>query len=122
MRFAADDSFAGQEPDFEETGYTFGVRFQHPLGAASRTMYRFEAGGTYKHLESEDEAGDVTIDTGHGLGFEVGAGLLLPLGGSWKLAPTLRYRALSRNFTLGDVTTPGDLRYVALEIGLSRQR
>lgn len=121
MRFSADDAFAGPEPDFEETGYTFGLRFEHPLGAASRTMYRLEAGGTYKHFEFEDNAGNITVDSGHGLGYEAGVGLLLPLGGSWRLAPTLRYRALSRDFTVGSVTTNGDLKYVALEVGFSRR-
>ncbi len=121
MRFAADESFAGPEPDFEETGYTFGLRFEHPLGASSRTMYRLEAGGTYKHFEFEDEDGDITVDTGHGLGYEAGVGLLVPLSGSWRLAPTVRYRALSRDFTVGSVTTTGDLKYVALEIGFSKR-
>lgn len=121
MRFAADDSFAGPEPDFEETGYTFGLRFEHPLRPESRTMYRLEAGGTYKHIEVEDENGDNIADTDHGLGYELGAGLLVPLGEAWKLAPTLRYRSLSRDFTVGAVTTPAELRYVALEIGFSRR-
>jgi hypothetical protein len=121
MRFTADESFAGPEPDFEETGYTFGLRFEHPLGASSRTMYRLEAGGTYKHFEFEDEDGDITVDTGHGLGYEAGVGLLLPLSGSWRLAPTVRYRALSRDFTVGSITTTGDLKYVALEIGFSKR-
>jgi hypothetical protein len=121
MRFAADNSFAGAEPDFEETGYTFGLRFEHPLRPTSRTLYRLEAGGTYKHIEVEDENGDIIADTDHGLGYELGAGLLMPLGETWKLAPTLRYRALSRDFTVGATTTSGDLRYVALEIGFSRR-
>lgn len=121
MRFAADNWFAGPEPDFEETGYTFGLRFEHPLRTTSRTLYRLEAGGTYKHIEVEDANGDVIEDTGHGLGYELGAGLLMPLGETWKLAPTLRYRALSRDFTVGATTTAGDLRYVALEIGFSRR-
>jgi hypothetical protein len=121
VKFASDDAIAGQALDFEETGYTFGLRFEHPLRAMSRTMYRLEAGGTYKHVEVEDENGDIIADTDHGLGYELGAGLLLPLGESWRLAPTLRYRALSRDYTVGVVTTSGDLRYVALEIGFSRR-
>ncbi len=30
--FAADASFAGPNVDVEETGYTFGLHFMHPLG------------------------------------------------------------------------------------------
>lgn len=121
MRFAADNSFAGPEAEFEETGYTLGLRFQHPLRQSARLSYRLEAGGTYKHIEIEDSAGDIIEDSGHGLGFELGAGLLMPLGAGWKLAPTLRYRALSRDFAIGGTTTSGKLEYAALEIGFSRQ-
>jgi len=121
LRFSADEAFAGPEPDFEETGYNFGLRYEHPLGQSSRTMIRVEAGGTYKHFEFEDADGDITVDSGHGLGYEAGVGLLLPLGESWRLAPTIRYRALSRDFTVGSITTNGDLKYVALEIGVSRR-
>jgi hypothetical protein len=120
MRFTADEALAGAEPEVEETGYTFGLRFEHPMGS-SRTMYRLEAGGTYKHFEFEDANGDVAIDSGHGLGFEAGAGLVVPLGGSWRLAPTVRYRALSRDFAVESGTISNDLRYVALEVGLSRR-
>jgi hypothetical protein len=121
MRFTAENSFAGPDRDFEETGYTLGLRFEHPLRPSSRTLYRIEAGGTYKHIEVEDSDGDLIEDTGHGLGYELGAGLLVPLGETWKLAPTLRYRALARDFTIGSTTTSGDLRYMALEIGFSRR-
>jgi len=121
MRFAADESFAGPEPDFEETGYTFGLRFEHPFRESSRTMYRIEAGGTYKHFEFEDADGDITVDTGHGLGYEAGIGVLLPIGATWRLAPTLRYRALTRDFAVGPAVTEGKLQYVGLEIGFSRR-
>lgn len=121
MRFTADNSFAGAEPDFEETGYTLGLRFEHPLRQSSSILYRLEAGGTYKHIEVEDANGDIIEDTGHGLGFELGAGLLVPLGKTWKLAPALRYRSLSRDFTIASTTTSGSLRYAALEIGFSRR-
>lgn len=121
MQFSSDDAFAGAKPDFEETGYTLGLRFEHPLRASARTMYRLEAGATYKHIEVENEDGDLVADTDHGLGYEVGAGLLLPMGQTWKFAPTLRSRALSRDFKVGSTTTPADLRYVALELGISRR-
>jgi hypothetical protein len=46
---------------------------------------------------------------------------VVPLGGSWRLAPTVRYRALSRDFAVESGTISNDLRYVALEVGLSRR-
>lgn len=121
MHFRADRSFAGAERDFEETGYTFGLRFEHPFRDVSRILYRLEAGGTYKHIEIEDDDGALIADSKHGLGFELGGGVLVPLGESWRFVPALRYRALSREFTTGGTTTKGDLRYTALEIGISRR-
>jgi hypothetical protein len=115
-------SFAGTDLDFEETGYTFGLRFEHPLTATSRAMYRLEAGGTYKHIEVEDADGELVVDSEHGLGYEFGAGMLLPLGqGNWRLAATIRYRSLDRDFEIGEVTTDASLRYAALEVGVSKR-
>lgn len=121
LHFTAEQSFAGSDLDFEETGYTVGLRFEHPWRDASRLRYRLEAGGTYKHIEVEDADGDLVVDSKHGLGYELGAGLLVPIGRGWRVSPTLRWRVLSREFEIGNVTTSGDLRYVGLELGLSRR-
>jgi hypothetical protein len=121
MRFSASQLFVGTDRDIDETGYAFGLRFEHPFGETSRMLYRFEGGGTYRHIEIENSGGTITTDSGHGLGFELGAGVLLPLADSWRLAPALRYRALSREVTIRGRTTGSDLRYAALEIGISRR-
>jgi hypothetical protein len=114
-------SFAGSDQDFEETGYTFGLRFEHPLGA-STTMLRVEGGGTYKHLEVEDADGEALTSTDHGLGFEAGAGMVLPLGsGGWRIAAMLRHRSLGTEFVIGNVATDATLRYAALEVGVSKR-
>ena len=121
MRFRADHSFAGAKMDFEETGYTLGLRFEHPIRETSRFSYRVEAGATYKHIEVENEDGDIIADSDHGAGFEAGAGLLTPLAGSFKLTTMLRYRSLARDFTVANTTSSGSLRYGALEIGITRR-
>ena len=121
IRFTSDASFAGADRDFEETGYTFGLRFEHPLREASRLSYRLEAGGLYKHIEIESSDGDLVSNSGHGLGFEAGAGLLFPLGDAWRLAPTVRLRSHTPSFTIGAVTTDATMRYVGLELGVSRR-
>lgn len=121
IRFTSDQSFAGADLDFEETGYTFGLRFEHPLGNDSRRMYRLEAGGLYKHLEIEDSDGALVDDSGHGLGFELGAGLLLPMGERWSLVPAARFRSHSPSFDVGSGTTEGTMSYVGIELGFSRR-
>lgn len=119
LRFRAEQSFAGTDMDFEETGYVFGLRFEHPFRSGSPMLYRLEGGGTYKHVEIENDGGDLIADSGHGLGYELGAGVLVPIGGSWRLAPMVRYRSLSQEFEVGNVRVEGDLRYTAVELGVS---
>ena len=121
-KFGADHSFAGSDMDFEETGYAFGFRFEHPLqGESGNGMaYWIRGGGTYNHIEVEDTEGEIISDSGHGLGWEAGAGLSLPLGSTWRLTPGVRYRALSRDLSVDAVDTEIDLTYLALEIGFRR--
>ena len=119
MHFAADQTFAGSNMDFEETGYAFGARFEHPLRVGSGLAFRVEGGGTYKHNELENGAGDLVTNTGHGFGYEAGVGLLVPMQ-RWGLASTLRYRSLTRDYDVSGTTRTGHLRYVALEVGVSR--
>jgi hypothetical protein len=119
LHFSADQSFAGANRDFEETGYTFGLRFEHPLTASGGIAYRLDGGGTYKHVEVEDGDGDLILDSGHSLGFEGGAGLSFAIGAKWRLVPMARYRSLSPEFTISTVVTKGDLRYVGFEVGVS---
>ena len=121
LHFGSDNSFAGSDQDFEETGYTFGLRFEHPLGDASRLHYRLEGGGTYKHVEIENDDGDIIADSEHGLGYEAGLGLLWSVGASWRVGPLVRFRSLSADFDIGTQRTSGTLRYVGLEVGVSRR-
>lgn len=119
QRFGSDGSFAGAEMDFEETGYRFGLQFMHPLGATP-VDYFVRAGGIYNHIELENSDGDITADSGHGLGWQAGAGIAVPVGAKWRLMPGLRYQSLSRAVNVGTVSTDVDLTYVALEVGFHR--
>lgn len=119
--FNARQSFAGPDLDFEETGYAFGLRFQHPLGdEVSKVALQLRGGGTYNHIEVENNDGDLVVDTGHGLGWEAGVGLAVRLGG-WELVPGARYRSLKRDFDIGATTTSGTLSYLAIEVGFARR-
>jgi hypothetical protein len=117
---ASEGSFAGANGDIDETGYAFGLRFEQPLGETSPVALRLRAGGTYNHIELEDESGTTIGDSGHGFGWEAGAGLGIALGNRWELSPGARYRSLSPDLDFTGVGTSGTLEYVALEIGVSR--
>lgn len=117
-KFNSEDSFAGSDVDFEETGYTFGLQFVHPLWDTNLD-YLIRAGGIYNHLEVENNDGDITADSGHGFGWQAEAGLVLPLGDKWRLMPGVRYRSLTSDFEIGGVTTSTDLRYIEPGVGLS---
>jgi len=115
--FPSDDPVAGGDADFEDTGYTFGMRFEHPF--AGKTSYWLRLGGTAKHIEVENGEGDIISDTGHGLGWEAGAGMTIPIGTRTMLTPGVRYRALSRDLEVGSASTPVDLKYVNVGLGLA---
>lgn len=117
-RFAADQSFAGTNIDFEETGYFLGLQFIHPIGD-SKINYMLKGGGTYNHIETENSAGDIINDTGHGFGWQIGGGITVPLGERFQLIPEVRYRSLSRKITIGETSTPVDLNYISTSVGIS---
>lgn len=116
--FAADQSFAGPDAGFEETGYTFGLQFIHPIGE-SGLSYLVRAGGTYNHIEIENNDGDITIDSGHGLGWQAEAGLVIPLSEKFSLLPSVRYRSLNRDIKIDNVNTSVDLNYISVGVGLA---
>ena len=116
--FAVDQSFAGPDASFEETGYTFGLQFIHPIGE-SGLSYLVRVGGTFNHIEIENNDGDIIIDSGHGLGWQAEAGLVIPLSEKFSLSPSLRYRSLNRDIKIENVSTSVDLNYLSVGVGLS---
>lgn len=106
--------------DLDETGYTFGLQFIHPLGASESLSYLLRAGVTYNHLELENAEGDTIDDSGHGLGYQSEVGLNYDLGTHWDLRPTLRYRVLSRDIHFEGTTTKVDLNYLSFGLGISK--
>lgn len=117
-KFASNESFAGSKTDFEETGYTFGLQFIHPL-ANEKVSLLLDAGGIYNHIEVENNEGDIIADSGHGLGWQAGVGVSIAVGKHFNLIPALRYRALSRDIEIDESKTAVDLNYVSVGIGLS---
>jgi long-subunit fatty acid transport protein len=117
---SSETSFAGADSDVEETGYAFGLRFERPFGDQTQVALRLRAGATYDHIEIEDDAGELVGDSGHGFGWEAGAGLGIQLGNRWELSPGVRYRSLTPDLDFSGATASGTLAYVAVEVGVSR--
>lgn len=115
--FPSKSSFDGNNIDFEETGYIYGIQYKHPVGK-SGLSYILRAGGTWNHLELENSDGDITYDTGHGAGWQVSAGVEIPLWKDWSLTPTFKYSSLNRDIETETDSFSADLNYLALQVGL----
>ncbi len=113
-------SFAGTNMDFEETGYTYGLQFIHPIGQ-SKVNFLTRIGGLANHIEVEDDDGEIIADSGHGFGWQVEGGVALPLGEKWNLTPSIRYRSLPRDFEMGTTTTEVKLNYLSVGVGIVRK-
>lgn len=114
--FPSESSFAGEDIEFEETGYIYGIQFKHPFGN-SGLSYILRAGGTWNHLELENNDGNITYDTGHGAGWQISGGLNIPLWRNWSLTPTVKYSSLNRSFETDTDSFSADLNYAALHVG-----
>lgn len=120
QHFTAD--LLGSKLDVDETGYTFGLRFEHPFGSEQPAgepvrAWWIRAGGLLDHIELEDENGDPAGDSKHGLGWEAGLGLSWPVGGHVALTPGIRMRMLRREIDMGLGPQKATLSYVTLGVG-----
>jgi len=118
-QFISDNSFAGEDMDFEETGYTLGLQFIHPIGAG-KLNYVVRAGLVFNHIEIENDEGDIVGDSDHSLGWQIGAGLSIPAGSNWRFVPSVRYRAVPLEIEVENVTADMDLTYISAGLGVSR--
>lgn len=107
--------------DVEETGYTFGLQFLHPFSNESRLSYFIRLGGIYNHIEVEDSGGNISADSGHGMGWEAGAGVEMGIGMSWYLKPQVGYSSLTRTIELGGISRDFDLNNLSLGVGLVKK-
>ncbi len=118
--FSAENSFAGNEIDFEETGYVFGLQFKHPIGI-SPVSYYVRAGGLYNHIEIENTDGDIIGDTGHGFGWQAAGGVDIPLGRNWSLTPGVKFNSLSGDVNMEGTNTQLDLNYIQVRVGILKK-
>jgi len=115
-KFSTDETFAGSSVDFEETGYVVGLQFKRLIGASPISYYA-RLGGLYNHIEIE-EGDEIIEDTGHGLGFQIAAGVDIPLGANWNINPGIKFNAISRDLDNNGNTTNLDLNYVMIRVGI----
>jgi hypothetical protein len=115
-RFGAEESFTGNDVCFEETGYVFGIQFKHPIGD-SPVQYYLRTGGLYNHIETENNAGDIINNTGHGLGWQLAGGIAIPMGKNWSFTPGVKFNSLSRSSDFDGVTREMKHNYVSLRVG-----
>ncbi len=116
-QFKGEDRVSKDDIILNETGYTFGFQFIHPIGT-SNFSYVAGAGAIYNHIELENNTGDITADTGHGFGWQVAAGIDYEIAPNLSFRPMLRYRSLSRSLEVANVSTDMKLNYFAFGIGL----
>ncbi len=114
--FGSDQQINGTNLDFEETGYTYGLQFIHPIGN-SKVNLLLRAGGLANHIEVE-QGDDIVFDSGHGFGWQIEGGFAIPIGSHLSLMPSVRYRTLSRDLTIETVTTEVDLNYLSVGLGV----
>jgi opacity protein-like surface antigen len=116
--FSADQSFAGNNSDFEETGYAFGVKYFETVGSSPVDAY-VNVGAIYNHLEIENTAGDIIADSGHAWGWQVGAGVDINLSERWQLKPGLKYQLLTNDINLNETNHQFDLSYFNVGLGVA---
>ncbi len=119
-RFGADNSFAGTDVCFEETGYVFGLQFKHPVGTSALSYY-VRGGGLYNHIETENADGDIINDTKHGLGYQLAGGIDLNLGSNWSLTPGIKFNSLSRETEFEGASKQMDLNYLSVRVGILKK-
>ena len=115
--FESNESFAGNDVCFEETGYVLGLQFIHPL-SNSKVAYYLRAGALYNHIEIENADGDVIKDSDHGWGWQLAGGFDIPLGKNWSLTPGVKFNSLSSDVEHNSITVPLDLNYLQFRVGI----
>jgi hypothetical protein len=118
--FNSEESYAGPDMDFEETGYIIGLQFKQPIGS-SPVSYFVRAGALYCHIETENNDGDIISDSGHGFGWQIAGGIEISLGKKWGLVPNVKYNSLSRETEYEGNTYQLDYHYVGIRLGIIKR-
>ncbi len=118
--FGSDNSFAGTDVCFEETGYVIGLNFMHPIGT-SKLAYYLRAGALYNHIETENSDGDIINDSKHGFGYQLAGGIAVNLGKNWSFTPGIRFNSLSRDTKFEGTSKQLDYQYISARVGFAKR-
>lgn len=116
----ADQSFAGADMDFEETGYIYGLQYQNQLGKTPVGWF-VRGGGLFNHIETENSDGDIINNSGHGFGWQAAAGIDVPLSKYWSLTPGVKFNSLSRDTEFENTTKQLDYKYLSFRVGIVKR-
>lgn len=116
--FKGDDNFLNEDIAFQESGFTVGFQIIRPMGT-SAFSYVGSAGAIYNHIELENKYEENNADTGYGWGWQLALGVDYEFASNLSLRPMLRYRSLSRNLEIANVSTDLKLNYISFGVGLA---
>ncbi len=119
-RFGSENSFAGADACFEETGYVLGLNFKHPIGI-SKLSYYVRGGALYNHIETENSDGDIVNDSKHGFGYQLAGGIDINIGKNWSLTPGVKFNSLSRDTQFEGVSKNLNYQYISARIGIVKK-
>lgn len=119
-RFGADDSFAGKDVCFEETGYILGLQFQNQISNSSFSYFA-KGGALYSHIELENSNGDIILDTKHGFGYQAVVGVEYKLNSKWSLTPSIKLNSLKREADYEKITRDILHQYLSARIGIVKK-
>lgn len=113
----AEESFAGTDVDFEETGYILGLQYKHQF-VESPVSYFVRGGVLYNHIEVENSNGYIINDSGHGFGYQLVGGIEVSLAKNWSLVSGLKFSSFSRETEFEGENYQLDHSNVSLRIGI----
>ena len=113
----AEESFAGTDVDFEETGYIFGLQYKHQF-VESPVSYFVRGGVLYNHIETENSNGYIINDSGHGFGYQLVGGIEVSIANNWSLVSGLKFSSLSREIEFEGENYQLDHCYVSVRLGI----
>lgn len=115
--FASDDYKA----DFEETNYTLGLEFMHPIGGLESISYFLKGAAIYSNIKIENIDNQEIASFGFGWGWFTEAGINYVIGRqNWSLRPSVRYHALRRNVDIENQPQTVNLNYLSFGLGVAK--